>query len=336
MSQLSDRALDRLRTSAAWPEFLSARYTVTSAIGSGGMGTVYAARDAELDRDVAIKVSNAMDSQAFEERLAAESRILARLEHPGIVPVHDVGRLADGRLFYVMKRVHGRTLTEQLRDDSDLGERLRIFERICEATAFAHARRILHRDLKPDNVMIGAFGEVMVMDWGVAKALDDQARQLPASTLGARTDAAPEATNQGTVLGTRGFMAPEQASGAGASVDERADVYSLGAILVALLARDTAAIHDGAVQTALERLTVPRPLRSICARALAADRGSRYSSVTELAEDIARYRAGEAVRAHRENLLERTSRVATVYRMPILLVVTYMIMRALIAWTTGW
>jgi serine/threonine protein kinase len=335
MSQLSDRAIDRLRSAAAWPEFLSERYTVMAAIGSGGMGTVYAARDAELDREVAIKVSNAVESQAFEQRLAAESRILARLEHPGIVPVHDVGRLADGRLFYVMKRVHGRTLTEQLRDDSDLSERLRIFERICEATAFAHARRILHRDLKPDNVMVGAFGEVMVMDWGVAKALDDPARPAPAAAAAARADAVADATNQGTVLGTRGFMAPEQASG-GASVDERADVYSLGAILFALLSRDTASIHDGSMWTALEGLATPRPLRSICARALAADRDARYRSAAELGDDIARYRAGEAVRAHRESWLEHTIRVATVYRMPILLVLTYMIMRALIAWTTGW
>jgi eukaryotic-like serine/threonine-protein kinase len=334
MSQLSDRALDRLRTAAAWPEFLTERYTVTSAIGSGGMGTVYAAHDAELDRDVAIKVANAIESPAFEQRLAAESRILARLEHPGIVPVHDVGRLADGRLFYVMKRVHGRTLTEQLHDDSDLSERLRIFERLCEATAFAHARRILHRDLKPDNVMIGAFGEVMVMDWGVAKALDEPARPT-ASGSGARADAASDATNLGTVIGTRGFMAPEQASGRD-SVDERADVYSLGAILVALLARDVATIHDGSVRTALEQLATPRPLRSICARALAADRDERYPSASELGDDIARYRAGEAVRAHRENAVERAIRVATVYRMPILLVLTYMIMRALIAWTTGW
>ena len=97
--------------------------------------------------------------------------MLARLEHPGIVPVHDVGRLADGRLFYVMKRVHGTTLREHLRQDGSLVERLRIFERICEAVAFAHARRILHRDLKPDNVMVGAFGEVMVMDWGVAQSM---------------------------------------------------------------------------------------------------------------------------------------------------------------------
>ena len=168
MSFLSDEAIDRLRNVArppkseaelafgdGGPEFASERYTVTAEIGRGGMGTVYAAFDETLGRDVAIKVSNTVVGAAFERRLAAEARVLAKLEHPGIVPIHDVGRLADGRLFYVMKRVQGVTLREHLRGAGDLGERLRIFERICEAVAFAHSRRILHRYLKPDNVMIG-------------------------------------------------------------------------------------------------------------------------------------------------------------------------------------
>ena len=116
MIGLSDEAIGRLRAVANWPEFESERYTVTSEIGRGGMGTVYAAIDTALGREVALKVSNTVASAAFERRLAAEARILARLEHPGIVPVHDVGRLADGRLFYVMKRVHGRTLREHLQD----------------------------------------------------------------------------------------------------------------------------------------------------------------------------------------------------------------------------
>src|SRR5262245_8517532 len=171
MTGLSDAAVDRLRAVANWPEFQSDRYRVTGEIGRGGMGTVYAAVDEALHRDVAIKVSNTVAAAALEERLGAEARVLARLEHPGIVPVHDVGRLADGRLFYVMKRVDGETLTDYTRRRTDHAERLKIFERICEAVAFAHARLILHRDLKPDNVMVGAFGEVMVMDWGIAKAM---------------------------------------------------------------------------------------------------------------------------------------------------------------------
>ena len=332
MSFLSDEAIDRLRTVARppkpgaeraigddGPEFVSERYTVTHEIGRGGMGTVYAAIDEALGRDVAIKVSNTIASAAFERCLAAEARVLAKLEHPGIVPIHDVGRLADGRLFYVMKRVQGVTLREHLSGAGDLGERLRIFERICEAVAFAHSRRILHRDLKPDNVMIGAFGEVMVMDWGVAKPLADEnvAATGGAAVEGAGDPGAPR-TEDGTIVGTHGFMAPEQARGETANLDERADVYALGAILLALMPTP-----------------VPRPLRSIGAKALAPRPEDRYRSAAALREDVAHYRAGQAVGAHRETAWERTVRVAKVYRTPILLVLAYMIMRALIAFTIG-
>jgi serine/threonine protein kinase len=327
MSSLSDAAVERLRVAAHWPEFPSDRYTITEEIGRGGMGTVYAAIDEVLGRQVAIKVLSLVGSAAAELRLAAESRVLARLEHPGIVPVHDAGRLRDGRPFYVMKRVQARTLTEHLPDHRDLGERLRIFERICEATAFAHARRILHRDLKPDNIMIGAFGEVMVMDWGVAKALDESLfgeRHRHASP-GAADQSSIRPTEHGTVLGTHGFMAPEQARGDTESLDERADVYSLGAILLTLLTA-----HRPSA------LRVPAPLRSVCARAMASDRGDRYASAAELGEEIARFRAGQAVRAHRETALEKASRIAKLYRMPILLVLTYVVMRAVVALVAGW
>ena len=170
-SGLSDAAVTRLRTLGRWPAFESGRYSVVEEIGRGGMGTVYLALDEELGREVAIKIPNALVSASLERRLRNEARILARLEHPGIVPIHDAGRLADGRLFYVMKRVRGRTLGEHLRDNPDLNERLRLFERICEPVAFAHAQGFIHRDLTPGNVMVGAFGEVMVMDWGVAKTV---------------------------------------------------------------------------------------------------------------------------------------------------------------------
>ena len=319
MSPLTDAAVERLRIAAHRPQMPSDRYAITGEIGRGGMATVYAARDTTLGRDVAIKVVNAVASPASEERLAAESRVLARLEHPGIVPVHDAGRLLDGRPFYVMKRVHGRTLTGYLREESDLGERLRVFERVCEATAFAHANRILHRDLKPDNIMIGAFGEVMVLDWGVAKSLDSSVMGSGVILRNSKNDSRPHyKTDHGDVLGTPGFMAPEQAEGDVDDLDARADVYSLGAILATMVVGDV------------------RALRSVCARAMATDRDERYPSVAALLEEIARFRAGRAVAAHQETALEKAGRIARVYRMPILLVLTYMTMRALVAIIAGW
>ena len=283
--------------------------------------------------------SNTVATAASEYRLAAEARALATLEHPGIVPVHDVGRLADGRLFYVMKRVDGRTLTEHIRDHGDLAGRLKIFERICEAVAFAHARRILHRDLKPDNVMVGSFGEVMVMDWGVAKTLSaaEENSNDSADAVAARLHSPWTATNPGTVLGTHGFMPPEQARGEINTLDERADIYGLGAILLALLTDREQPIQPGSTASAAlaSSPSIARPLRSICARALAERPADRYPSATALAEDVARYRAGEKVLAHRETVWERTSRVAHAYRVPILLVLAYMVMRTIVAFVIG-
>ena len=215
MRWLSDTAVDHLRSVADRPDLGDTPYELGEAIARGGMGTVYRARDRRLDRDVALKVMNAPAPAAGEiERMREEARILARLEHPGIVPVHDLGTLPDGRLFYVMKLVRGRRLDDAIANAA-LPARLRTFERICDAVAFAHAQGVVHRDLKPENVMVGPFGEVLVLDWGVAKRLD---------VLGG-------AERNGTVLGTPGYMPPEQARGEMARIDERADVYALGAML---------------------------------------------------------------------------------------------------------
>ena len=295
---LADAAVARLQSVANWPEFGDDRYTIVDEIARGGMGAVYLAFDTHLRREVAIKVSNGLPGAEVERRLNGEARILAGLEHPGIVPIHDAGRLADGRLFYVMKRVRGATLTRHSEHLSTLSERLGVFERICDAVNFAHARGVIHRDLKPDNVMIGEFGEVLVMDFGLARAM-------------------AETHEGGAVLGTHGFMAPEQELGR--DVDARADVYALGAILSWLCGG----------------LKVPRPLRSVCDRAMAAAPEDRYASAAALAAEVARYRAGQAVEAHRESWVERVARFGRTYRAAILLVLAYIVMRALVAYFRG-
>ena len=168
MTHLDDGALAHLRRALREPDLSGTRYELVGVAGTGGMGTVYVVQDSELGRRVALKVLDVQDAEV-EDRLRREARVLARLEHPGIVPVHDVGRLSDGRAFYTMKLVEGERLDLYAQREVSLLERLRVFLRIAEAVAFAHARGVLHRDLKPQNVMIGSFGEVLVLDWGLAK-----------------------------------------------------------------------------------------------------------------------------------------------------------------------
>jgi serine/threonine protein kinase len=208
---LPDEAIGRLRRAADAPDFSGTRYRVIEEIGRGGMGVVYRAEDSVLGRTVALKV--------LLDDGEGEARIMASLEHPGIVPVHDAGTLPDGRTFYAMKLVEGSHLREVR---GALADRLRVFQKICEAVAFAHSRGVVHGDLKPDNVMIGPFGEALVMDWGVAA--------LAASNVVA-----------GVVAGTRGYMAPEM------TVSPAADIYALGAILRDLMKGQQARAALGAI-----------------------------------------------------------------------------------------
>ncbi len=271
-----------------------------------------------------------------------EARIIAQLEHPGIVPVHDVARLPDGRIYYVMKLVRGKRLDQQL-DDTTLAERLRLFERICEPVAFAHAHGVIHRDLKPANIMVGPFGEVLVMDWGVAKLVSEPVgvrteRPTPASPRpSARRDPDETLTRHtahGTVIGTPAYMAPEQARGEVESVDSRSDVYALGAILYFLITRR----HPPTADTRDAEPLSPRPvepetsraLDAVCRKATAGDPDERYRNVEELRGEVSNLLSGGAVRAYRESALEKIGRVAYRYRTPILLVAAYLLMRVLL------
>jgi serine/threonine protein kinase len=318
---LPDATVGHLLRIAQAAEDAGGRYELREEIGRGGMGVVYRAHDRELRRDVALKLLRAgADAGDLARRLQREARVLASLEHPGMVPVHDVGSLADGPAFYVMKLVRGRRLDQWAAESPTLAERLRAFERICETVAFAHAHGVVHRDLKPGNVMLGAFGEVLVMDWGVAKVLSEASSDAGAAAVHEGETAA------GTVLGTPGYMAPEQAAGDARAIDARTDVYALGGLLHFLLA--------GSPPTAgpLPRGT-PRPLAAIVRRCLAVARTERYAAVTDLAADIRAFAAQGAVSAYPEGPLQKAGRVVSRYRVPIALVLAYMLMRvALILW----
>jgi len=307
---ISDTTLARLREAADAPDLTGTKYEIVERIGQGGMGTVYRARDRELARDVALKVVRLPEATSdLTARVVREARTLARLEHPGIVPVHDVGTLPDGRVFYAMKLVRGAPLDAL--PLTTLAERLRIVERLCEAVAFAHAHGVVHRDLKPQNVMVGPFGEVLVMDWGVAKVTGEADQSLGSTAMPDAPD-----TGAGVVLGTPGYMPPEQAAGDASRVDARADVYAVGAIL-----RDL-------VQGGLQKGELPaRRLRAVIQKAMAPDPAARYSDMTALARDVSAFGAGERVSAYRENVFEQAQRVISRYRTPILLVLAYLVMR---------
>ena len=337
MRFLSDKAVDRLRQNANLPDLSGTRYHLLEHIARGGMGVVYTAHDEVLDRRVALKILDAPVADSdLARRLNREARVLARLEHPGIVPVHDVGTLGDGRVFYTMKFVEGQRLDKQIETVTSLPERLRLFSRICDAVAFAHARGVLHRDLKPANVMVGAFGEVLVMDWGLAKLLRGQSGKPAEDDRDATIVHLPKAndqpadamqttqiTGQGTVLGTPGYMAPEQAAGDIAHVNERSDIFSLGALLRFLCA-------PVALANANSPWRREKALEAICAKATENDPAKRYASVSELSADVSRYLDGLPVSARKENLLDKTARFYRRHTVPILLIAAYLIVRILI------
>jgi serine/threonine-protein kinase len=356
MKFLPDQVVARLQTQMQTPDLSGTRYRALSFLGHGGMGSVWLAEDSILQRPVALKVLAAENSAAdLAARLMREAIVLARLEHPGIVPVHDAGTLSDGRTFYCMKHVEGQTLDHHASPLS-LRERLRLFQRIAEPLAFAHSRGVIHRDLKPANLMIGPFGEVLIMDWGLAKVMAsvsaeasttaDQVSGQVVESIGVSSATkqvsgheftrsvqgplnpgalAPEnagaiTTAHGTVLGTPGYMAPEQARGEITLIDQRTDVFALGSILNDLLQEKPGAPRS-------ERTS--RPLRAICAKATAHEMSARYASVQELAADVGRYLDGLPVSAYRENILERAARLVDRNRVAVVLVLAYLLMRLL-------
>jgi WD40 repeat protein len=302
------------------------RYALGEEIARGGMGAVYRATDTVLDREVAVKVLQekyACDG-GIARRFAAEARITAQLQHPNIPAVHDLGSLPDGRPFLAMKLIKGQTFDHLLRHRADpavdRGRFVAVFEQVCQAVAYAHAHDVIHRDLKPANVMVGRFGEVQVMDWGLAKVLggrpeeqsDPEATTAPTGVVSLR-ESDEAYTHAGSVLGTPPYMPPEQAAGAVGLIDRRSDVFGLGAVLAVVLTgrppfvahtaettRAKAALGDvGECFARLEGCGADPDLVALCKRCLAPRPEDRPADAGEVAAAVAGLRAAAEERARR-------------------------------------
>ena len=305
------------------------RYCRDDEIGRGGMSRVFRAHDLELGRELAMKVHQA-ERPGPLRRFLREARVLARLDHPGVVPVHELGLDANGRLFFTMRLVQGQSLKERLAElrarprDAARREVLEAVLRVCDTMAYAHSQGVIHRDLKPSNVMLGRFGAVYVVDWGLARLTDQADEELPP---GERALEEPEVsldTLSGDVLGTPAYMSPEQARGDQAELGPRTDIYSIGAILYHLLAGHAPFFESETSPPSSEVLARvlggPPPslsrassdmhpeLVSISERAMARAPEQRYASCAEIAADLRAFLDGRVVRAHRTGALQRAQK----------------------------
>jgi formylglycine-generating enzyme required for sulfatase activity/tRNA A-37 threonylcarbamoyl transferase component Bud32 len=307
----------------AWCAEDAERYKVVSEHARGGLGRVMQAIDRRLDRPVAVKE---LLGKGGEARFVREAFITAQLQHPSIVPVHDLGRWSDGKPYYVMKMVSGRSLADLIKERSSLDERLALLPNViavAEAMAYAHTQRIIHRDLKPSNILIGEFGETVVVDWGIAADLREATRSSPDITRPYQI-AAASLTLDGAVMGTAAYMPSEQALGK--EVEEPADVYAIGAILYHVLA-GIPPYHGNTSTEVLRKVIsvppeplehlqpgVPSELTTIVRKAMAREARDRYQTASELAADLKRFQTGKLVSAHRYSALTLLRRWAKRHR----------------------
>lgn len=315
-----------------------ARYRLIRKLGQGGLGRVWLAYDEHLKRPVAVKEITAPDQSSAHERFRREAEITGRLEHPGIVPIYHLGEdIETGQAFYAMRFLGKQTLHDTIQeyherlsegDDNPMLLRrlLTDFVNVCQAIGHAHSRKVIHRDLKPENVAIDNFGQVIVIDWGIAKVINE----LETSDGGSSSHASHQSTQStmdGQVLGTPLYMAPEQAAGRIDELDERTDIYGLGAILFSILAgcgphehtrNSSNSVSGRELLTAIAGHPSPKAtdvnpdvdpaLAAICSKAMARRQYARYQSASELAEEVQRWMAGEKVSAYQERPEQRLAR----------------------------
>lgn len=323
---ISDHALNHLRTMITLENLsgriIEQRYQVIDKVGEGGMGEVYLVHDQKLQREVALKVIGQRNVSAeIVERFVREIKAMAALQHPNIIPVYDSGQLEDGRLFYTMKFVRGRNFADLIHDEVPRERLLEIFAKVCRGVAFAHAQGVIHRDLKPGNILVDETGEPYVMDWGLVKVL----KAMEDSTQLRRRDVTRgSGTRTGIAMGTPNYMSPEQANGT--RVDHLSDVYALGAILYEILVRRPPCIGDDPVDV-LNRLLyeqppaprtldprVPPELEAICLKAMQKLPHNRYPSAAALQRDIENHLRDEPVSVWHTTVLSRLFKRLRRYR----------------------
>ncbi|MEM7313691.1 MAG: serine/threonine-protein kinase, partial [Planctomycetota bacterium] len=332
--QIAARSADSYQSNMLGEPTLEQRFKILRPHAKGGLGEVLIAHDSELNRKVALKRIQSWhaDQTDSRNRFVVEAEITGALEHPGIVPIYGKGTMDDGRPFYAMRYIEGQSLKaaieqhyrdrSQTANDSSVAFRklLSAYIDACNTIAFAHSRGVLHRDIKPGNIMLGPFGETHVVDWGLAKILDGpqlEPSENPPLKVSSGSSLAP--TQLGSTIGTPTYMSPEQAAGDPTKLDIRSDTYSLGATLYTILTGEmpfekNSQILEHVQEGSFRRPTsvrngVPRPLESICLKAMSRDPDERYASSKGIAEDVERWLADQPVRAHKDSISERFNRM---------------------------